>query len=69
MGVGHVARGEHAGHVRLEVLVDRDPVVDGDSRLRGELGAWLYSDADDHEAALELAAVARTGALDLVILP
>ena len=64
VGVGDVAGGEHAGRAGLQVLVDEDAVVDGEPGLRGELGARLHADADDHEVALELASVAGADALD-----
>ena len=53
VGVGDVAGGEHAVRAGLQVLVDEDPVVDGDPGLLGELGARLHADADDHEVAVE----------------
>ena len=67
VGVGDVAGGEHAGRAGPQVLVDEDAVVDREAGLGGELGARLHADTDDHEVALEHAAVAGADALDRVV--
>ena len=67
VGTGHVAGGEHARRAGLQVLVDEDPIVHGDSGSRGEFGARLHTDSDDHEVALEFAAVAGADALDRLV--
>ena len=64
MGVRDVAGGEHAGRAGLQVLVDEDAVLDGDAGRGGEPAARLNADADDHEIAVQRAAVARADALD-----
>ena len=64
VGTGHVARGEHAGPAGLQVLVDEDPIIHRDPGPRGKLGARLHTDSDDHEVALQFAAVAGADALD-----
>ena len=69
VGVGDVAGGEDAGRAGLQVLVDEDPVVDGEAGLRGELGARLHADADDDEVAVERAPVAGADALDRACRP
>ena len=64
LGAGDVAGGEHAGRAGAQVLVDEDPVADGEAGPGGESRARLHADADDDEVALEVAPVARADALD-----
>jgi hypothetical protein len=64
LGVGNVAGGEHAGHARLELLVDEDAVVQVEAGVRGELDPRLHANADDDEVAIDRAAVAGADTLD-----
>ena len=61
-GVGparDVARREDAGRARLEVLVDDDAPIDGESRFLGELDARLDADADDDDLGGERGAAGQ----------
>ena len=53
VGIGDIAGGEHAGRAGSQVLVDEDPIIHGDSGLRGEFDPRLHPDPDDHEVALD----------------
>ena len=46
------------------MLIDEDPIIHRNSGPGGKLGARLHTDSDDHEVALQCAAVADADAFD-----
>ncbi len=63
-GVGDVPGGEDPGSGGGEVLVDEDPVVDGQSCRLGELGTGSDADSDDDDVGSLDAAVAEDDCFD-----
>lgn len=52
VGVRHIAGGEDAGDTGLQMLIDYDPVMDLDTRPRGQLGAGNDSHPNHDEVAI-----------------